>query len=222
MFFISGSVFAQGPEFLFTWNADTFIPEWYEGKAFPSYGSTLSVSFEIIEKNGSNKGKLIDLSNREIRWYVGGDLARTGVGLQSLRIRNEDYPGKSISVRVSVPNYYDAELGRSYDVSHYESIPIVSPRLVGDYQQFDNKLLPGKKMFLSIHPFFFNGSNESMRVTWKIGGEEVLVDPSEKYSLYINVPQEIQRGSVFPVEVSVGQIGKPFSSATFFERFLIE
>lgn len=222
MFFVSGSVFAQGPEFLFTWSADTIVPEWYEGKAFPSYGSTLTASFEIIEQNGSNKGKLVDLSNKEIRWYVGGDLARTGVGLQSLRIRNEDYPGKDISVRVSIPEYYDAELGRAYEASHYESIPILSPRVVGDYYQFDNKVLPGERVLLSVHPFFFNASKESMKVTWKIGNEEIAVDPTEKYSLYINIPQEVQRGNAFPVEVSVGQVGKLFSSATFFEQFLVE
>lgn len=221
-FIISGSVFAQEPEFLFTWQAETSSPDWYEGKEFPSYGSIVNVAFEAIEKNGVNKGKFIDLSQREIWWYLGGNLVKKGVGLQSLRINNNDYPGKDIAVKVTIPEYYDSQLGKSYEVSHYEYIPIVSPRVVGDYYQFTNRVLPGKKLLISAYPFFFNAQEDGLKVMWKIANKDVSIDPTQKYALYVDIPQETPRSSVFPVEVSVSQVGKLFSSATFFERFIIE
>ncbi|MCL5004571.1 MAG: hypothetical protein M1170_01335, partial [Patescibacteria group bacterium] len=61
----------SGYEFLTTWKADGFVPAWYEGKILPSRGSRVSVSFELLKN-----GKISDLSNVVVRWYVNDNLVK--------------------------------------------------------------------------------------------------------------------------------------------------
>ncbi len=217
-----GSVFAKEPEFIFSWQAQTTTPQWYEGKAFPSYGSDIDVSFEIVEQNGSLKGNFIDISNKEVRWYINDEFVKKGNGLQHVRIKNKDYPYETLSVRVSVVDYYDSELGRSYNINHHESIPIVAPHVVGDYHKFTPDVLPSEKISLSIYPFFFNIDPDALKVSWKVNNEIVSINPDSKYNLDISIPDSDEiRGRIFPVEVSVNQEGSLFSSGTFYEQFRI-
>ncbi len=218
----SGSVFAKEPEIIFSWQAQTITPSWYEGKAFPSYDSDIDISFEVVEQNGALKGSLIDISNKEVRWYINDDFVKKENGLQSVRVRNKDYPDKTLSVRVSIVDYYDSELGRSYNINHHESIPIVAPRVVVDYHKFVPDVLPSEKLFLSVYPFFFNIDPNALRVSWKVNGKEVPVEADSKYTLNVSIPEEGVRGRIFPIEISVNQEGGLFSSATFYEQFRIK
>lgn len=215
-------VYADEPEFIFSWKAHTGTPYWYEGRKFPSYNSYIDVTFEIVEQNGSLRGNLIDLSKKEIRWYLNNDLVRKGEGLNHIRIHNKDYPGKSVLVRISVVDYYDAALGKSYNVDYYKYIPIVYPQVVVDYGQFNRSVLPGQDITFVASPFFFNGSQESLNVTWSVDGKVIDIDPQHKYFLSISVPNDAQKNYVFSVGVSANSPGELFSSASFFEKFLLE
>lgn len=209
---------------MFSWDTNTSAPIWYEGKRFPSYESGIAVSLELIEQNGAPEGRLIDLSNKEVRWYINDEFIEKGNGMQTLIAKGEKtYPGKDISVKVTVVDYYDSQTGQTYNVSYHKTIPILYPAVKVDYRLFEPRVVPGQKLVFSAFPFYFNVSKDQLRSSWKVANQEVspltLEDPFE---LNVDIPGDIERGRVFPIELKVSQVGKLFSSASFFEKFFID
>ena len=71
---------ASSPQFLVTWKTSgSYIPSFYLGKALPTYGSQITASLELV-----SQGKILDLSNQTIYWYLEDNLVGGGVGVQQV------------------------------------------------------------------------------------------------------------------------------------------
>ena len=82
---------------LVSWQADSYVPSWYQGKIFPTNGSKIGVNFELLEN-----GKIVNLSKIKVRWYINDKLIRNesnGLGIKSLSFTTSDYPGYETEVR---------------------------------------------------------------------------------------------------------------------------
>ena len=56
--FVGHIGYAQNaPQFMVSWQADSYAPSWYQGKIFPVHGSRIKIGFELTDN-----GKIIDLS----------------------------------------------------------------------------------------------------------------------------------------------------------------
>ncbi len=157
------SVSAQEYEFLTSWKADSFAPFWYGGKILPSRGSRVTVSFELL-----NSGKISNLSNTAVRWYVNDNLAkneRSGLGIKDYSFVVTDYPGNNTEIRISIPNHNGQNLNKIIE------IPVVSPEVniespnltLGDIS---------KNAIFKASPFFFNVKTiNNLSFQWTANGQ---------------------------------------------------
>ncbi|MCR4275232.1 MAG: hypothetical protein NUV83_00540 [Candidatus Wolfebacteria bacterium] len=147
-FFTFNFVSAQsGYDFLTSWKADGFVPAWYEGKILPSRGSRVSISFELI-----NNGKISDLSNTVVRWYINDNLVKNendGLGIKKYLFTVTDYPGNNTEVRIALPDYKGQSLNKIIQ------IPVVNPEVVIESPAFSLNNI-SKTAIFKANPFFFN------------------------------------------------------------------
>lgn len=163
--------YAANPQFLVTWKAQTKVPVWYAGKALPVKDGVVLVSVSLIDSSGGGFGKLLDLSNSEIRWYLKGELVQKGKGITSLSILNKDFPGNYIDLQVSV-QYADEQGTRFLD--SYNNIPIVNPEVVIEYRNLQPFFSAGSDVAFVGHPFYF--TNQFLKSEWNLGGTTPVAD----------------------------------------------
>ena len=145
IFYFAGAQTA--PQFLVSWQADSYVPSWYQGKIFPTNGSKIGVNFELLEN-----GKIVNLSKIKVRWYINDKLIRNesnGLGIKSLSFTTSDYPGYETEVRITLPDY------KGNVLDEIIRIPVVSAEATIDSPYSDNQVYIGGSSFLA-HPFFFN------------------------------------------------------------------
>src|SRR3989344_4866664 len=105
--------FAQtAPEFMVSWRALNFVPPEYQGKIFPINGTAIEAGFDLIDR-----GKIADLSKKEIRWFLDGTAIGNGIGkktasftvqktantVHNLRIEVADYNGTILRKNLAIP-----------------------------------------------------------------------------------------------------------------------
>lgn len=159
---------AADPLFMMTWESDNYAPAWFAGKKFPVELSSVRVSFEMVGQNKGDYGKLVDLSGSEIRWYLKGELVQRSTGGQSMIIKNRDFDGNSIEVKVSA-QYPDPVSGKKYFVDHWIDIPIKRPEVV------IRSIAPSAPLAAASYeavPFFFNAFPASLDTQWIVNGTE--------------------------------------------------
>lgn len=104
-------------------------------------------------------GKIVDLSKRTVRWYVGDELASTGLGKTSFSFSTPNIGAESVTIRASVPDSADSQLDA------FRDIPLVRPEIVIDRAQ-----LP------QLTPLFYSFSitdPSSLSVTWYDDGDTI-------------------------------------------------
>jgi len=142
------SVFAQfTPQFLVSWNSQSYTPNWYNGKIGATYGSSVNISFELIVG-----GKVADISKTGIRWYKNDKLVKNennGLGIKNYSFINNTYGEDDIEIRISIPDYKGNTLDKII------KIPVKSPEVILDTKRFDRKLSKGVNP-ITLWPFFFN------------------------------------------------------------------
>ncbi len=178
-FLISHSANAQAaPEFLVSWQAQSYVPIWYQGKVFPTYGSRVDVKFELIDN-----GKIADLSKAKIRWYVNDDLTRNennGLGIKNYSFVNSSvYGGNDLEVKVSIVDYK----GKSLD--KIIAIPVKSPEAIIEAPYLDNGVDKGKSAFFAW-PFFF-GIPNNFSIKWMVDGNEANGSSANSPILSLNI-----------------------------------
>lgn len=156
------------PQFLITWESSNYAPAWYEGKKFPVEFSSVRVSFEMVGRTDKDRGKLIDLSGSEVRWYVKGDLVQRSTGGQSMIVNNRDFAGNSIQVKIAA-QYANPVSGGKYFVEKWVYIPIKRPEIV--IRSIAPTAALEKPSYEAL-PFFFNAPDYSLDVKWTINGFE--------------------------------------------------
>ena len=162
-FSIFNFVSAQSsPEFLVSWKAGNYVPSWYEGKVLPVVGALVDVNFELI-----NAGKIVDLSQNTIRWYLNDELVKNesdGLGIKSLRVIVPNGGSGEISVRITIIDHVADILDKTI------IIPVVRPEAILDSPYSNNGIRAGQSIFRAI-PFFFNVSNvNNLSVSWTANG----------------------------------------------------
>lgn len=176
---------AATPRFVLSWQAGGYAPQWYRGKALLGYHAPLMVSCSLIGQGASDAGKIINLRNAEIRWYINSEFYTSGVGMQTLTIpQNNIFSGGILNVRASV-NFYDPDTNGSSFVDGYISIPVVSPEVVLSGKSFPRFAGNGSSLFINAFPFFFNVPNNALSVSWFLNGNQ-LPAMSDPFSIVLN------------------------------------
>jgi len=150
------------PEFMVSWRADSYVPPGYEGKALPSAGTRVTMSVELVDN-----GRLVDLSNQEIRWLINSRDLQAGLGRQTISLV-VDSIRSSQKVYITIADYKGA------NISHLVTIPRVPPEVV------ITSLAPGQIISPGLHmitgrPFFFNVEKiGDLEFFWSANGETLV------------------------------------------------
>jgi hypothetical protein len=189
---ITNAQTASSPQFLITWKtAGSYIPSFYEGKALPTYGSQITASVELI-----SQGKILDLSNQTVYWYLNDTLIGGGVGVQTVTFPPLGEPPSSLQLKVELP-YYSA----GYLINTI-NIPMVKPQAVISAPYPDGQFSQNT-VTLTALPYFFNTSAASnLSYTWSVNGQQGsnTENPEEAQ---ITLPKGTSSGEALSVSLSI-------------------
>ena len=152
---------AFSPQFLVTWKtAGSYIPSFYQGKALPTYGSKITASVELVWQ-----GKILNITNQTIYWYLNDNLVGGGVGVQQVSFPPTGDAPNSLTLKVVLPSYN----GGYY--SHAIQIPMVKPVAV-IYAPFPGGQFSQNPITVKAYPYFFNTAAASdLAFTWTVNGQ---------------------------------------------------
>jgi len=193
--FLHFSKAQTSPQFLVSWQAQSYVPSWYQGKILPVYKGPMEISFELIDN-----GKLADLSQTKIRWYVDDKLIKNeadGLGIKSLKFNIPDYAGYETAVRIAVVDYKSGGL-----LDKIITIPVVGPEAVINAPYPDGKIRTGSSIF-NLIPFFFNMADISnLSVDWSVNDQKPE-GTSSPYLLNLNIGLDTPKDTPINISVSV-------------------
>lgn len=213
---VSGVAYAAEPTFLISWKAQNYTPPTFFGKSFPTYETPITASFELISNNAADKGKVFDVSNRDVRWYINNRLVARGIGLKTFTFRNPMFSGGEINMKVSV-SFFDAEApvdSREYFVSGYVKIPSVSPEVVIQSQRFNRAIPAGSTLTLHALPLFFNSSLDALSIVWDVNGQSPASIGEDPFLLRVTLPSSLPPGPIDVVGVIRDLVGKESASGS--------
>lgn len=200
-FLIAKESFAIEPTSLISWTSKNYVPSWFEGKKFPVNQSEITINIEMISNNDATKGKLVDLKNSEIRWYIDGQYYNSGNGLKSITFTNKEFAGTALDIKISV-EYFDESDGGSYFVNKYFSIPVSNPEVIIKSKQQSNFISKDNSLEFDAIPFFFNSPIDLLNFRWEVDGNSVNSNDS---ILVIKSKSDIPKDSIF-VNLNVSNI----------------
>lgn len=182
-------------DFMTSWQTRTYVPAWYEGKAFPTHESAITVAFELIDD-----GKVADLSKTAVRWYVDGKMIKNeenGLGIKKALIINKKYGGSVSTIRISIPNYKGKAEEKIIE------IPIKKPEVVIDVPYFQKIAEKGVNTFYAW-PYFFNTTSASnLGLQWIVEGKKLPAKRANEAELLFTIGNEIPEGSRSMIEVTI-------------------
>ncbi len=173
--FITTPVFAQTttePTATITWQANTYAPTWYAGKALPTKGSKINLALMLIDG-----GKVIDISSKKISWFVNDNLISSGVGATTATFLTDTAIDKNYSVRALIQGY------NLKNVEGAVGIRTTNPKISLRQAKNDTTYI-----FEAI-PFFFNAQILSeLNIRWAQNGE--TLEPQRQVPLgYLELDQ---------------------------------
>ncbi len=208
--FIFGYANAQnGTEFLATWEANTYVPDWYQGVISPSYNSRINVKFELVEN-----GRIANLSNTKIRWYVNDRLVRNesaGLGIKNYMVFNNlAYGGNDLEVRISIPEYKSGSLDKII------RIPVKNPEVALEAPYFNKQVEKGDNQF-KAWPLFFNVLNsDALNFVWFVNGQPADKQSSNLNIFNLNIGNDVAIGEKMNLEARIGNIKNQIEQASKF------
>lgn len=199
LFAFSHSASAQtAPRVVITWEAATLAPAGYEGQRLSTSNSLVTVSMGVI-----SDGKIMDLSDQNVYWYINDSFFRGGIGLDRVLVETPEITDAIFEIRAELP---DSPEGLLKTIR----IPVVSPKMViqsnrpaGQFRQ--------SPLVLGARAFYFNVSDiGKLAINWEVNGvsPKNTENPS---TLVINLPESARAGYV----VNVRLLGK--NPSGFFE-----
>lgn len=166
----------SSPEFFISWEAQSHVPSWFPGKILPVSGSPISVSFELVDK-----GKLVDVSQEEVFWYLDDNFFRGGRGLQTISFAAPQIRGGSAELRIQINNYKNE--GRIVLQSFL--IPVVKQETIIEAALPNNEFSESNIRVFGF-PYFFNLNDVADLVfSWSVNGKTPL-NPDNEAFLDIN------------------------------------
>jgi hypothetical protein len=196
------------PQFMVSWQAGNYAPNWYEGKILPVKGTAVKASFELVDN-----GKIADLSKIKIRWYVNGKLAineDSGLGIKNYEFSVSGYAGQNAEVRIVAVDYPSGQIDKIVN------IPIVKPDAVINIPYPESKIGTGSSIF-ELFPFFFNIKNlGQLSPDWSINGQAPAGQGANPFILDLNVGPETPSSAKIGVSASVKNVSNnlEFSNKT--------
>lgn len=174
------------PQFLVSWQAQSYVPAWYQGKIFPTKGTPIAISFELIDK-----GKIADLSKTAVRWYINDELVKNednGLGIKLLRFNMGDYAGQETEVRIAIPDYKGNQLDSII------RIPSKAPEVIIKSTYLGQRIQAGEASFEAI-PYFFNiKSLDNLSFDWLANGEKTDSYADNPWLLKLSIDSQAPAG----------------------------
>jgi len=154
------------PYLLATWRANSYVPSFYEGKRVPIQGSVVDVRIELL-----SGGKIVDLKNNEIRWFLDRKKISSGIGKKNFKFLVQNSEGVDNNIKIQIVN-----LDGSILLERIIRIPVsrpqvalqtIYPRGLGNYSLIE----------ASAFPYFFNVNTlNKLNFGWKVNNENVQTD----------------------------------------------
>ncbi|KXB08619.1 hypothetical protein AKJ56_00715 [candidate division MSBL1 archaeon SCGC-AAA382N08] len=171
---ISEAQGAGDSEIVLTWEADSFYPADYKGKAAAVFNSSVSVSATILRD-----GKFVDASDLKFFWYLDNKFYRKGVGLNEINFDVEKLEQDEYFLRMAV--VIDGER-----VENSITIPTGGRELVIENPHPSNFVKLGEEVHLEAIPYFFNvNSLNALSFSWSI--DNVVNKQQKANSLILNI-----------------------------------
>lgn len=198
------------------WQADSYVPPFYKGKALFSHQSNLKIV--AIPNIFTKDGTLIPASKLIYRWKLGKEFvaAVSGVGKNIVTFSDKiPVNEKEISVEVSTADASVKTLGQIF-VRSVGTNPVVyqdAPLTGISYEKAlpNTFLLADSEMKLVIEPYFFSvktRDSDSLYYGWSLNGK--AVPDVSRSSIIFKVP-EAEKGSA-QVDVELRQPSKVFQT----------
>ncbi len=178
------------PRILLTWQARSFAPSEYLGKVLPGPGSTISASVEIIDQ-----GKVADLSQYPVYWYLDGDFVTGEAGKKNVNLKLPNRASHGAEVRVEIPGYKGDTLSKTAVVQIAQPEAVIVVPYGGR---------AGKSAPTVVHgtPYFFNVTDPSLlRFYWTVNGQ--TASGTESRDLAVSVNADAPAGSAVNIEFIV-------------------
>lgn len=179
------------PKIMLTWQTLSYTPPEFKGKALPTTNSPIVASVEVFD---TSTGQLINLSDKEIRWYIDGILIKNSPGEQRLIFRAPKVAPKTTKLRVEVPNL------NGFSISEVAEIPTVAPEVVIEAPFYNNQFST-YSVTLKSNLYFWNELDPlKLNYEWVVNGHPVESGTSPNV-LDINVTPKTNSG--YPVMVNL-------------------
>ncbi|MST04319.1 MAG: hypothetical protein EXS49_02005 [Candidatus Pacebacteria bacterium] len=158
------------PQMIITWKADSFIPHWYKGRAMPIRNSNIKTSLVMVDN-----GKIIDLSQYEIRWNGDNGIFEKGIGFVNFSFELDKLISQPQNLTATIVGYNGENIKKTI------TIPVLKPE-IGLETNLNRILIEkGGKATLRALPFFFNINNESsINIKWTVNGKILTKESGEK------------------------------------------
>jgi len=182
-----------GPRFFATWQAFSYAPSSFSGKVMPISNSPIAVSFELIDPA---TGKLIDVRNQTVYWYINDKFFKGGQGIQSIFFRLPTRTSGIIDVRIQLPSFRNELQLKTI------KIPIVRPEAVIEAPYADNKFQSTFVQLTGV-PYFFNTKAPSaLNFRWTVNGE-APPNAENPEVLGVNLNPDAPAGSSLNVSLTI-------------------
>ncbi|MBI2122220.1 MAG: hypothetical protein HYT98_03790 [Candidatus Sungbacteria bacterium] len=188
------------------WQADTYVPRWYKGKALPSSNSEIIVT--ALPKI-SLAGSAIRPENLIYQWSIDNtERALSGVGVNVFRFKTGAFSSRLHWIRVAVEDTQKrirktgelliAPQNPRAVIYAFSPLGGIEPRsTVSNFSVMKDALVD-----LLAEPFFFAGkSRNNFSFSWDVGGSGAGGTPENPYIL--SVDTRGTRSSNIPVSVAV-------------------
>ena len=190
---ISESITIRPTEVDLLWEASSYTPPFYKGKALPS--SDAEITIVAISQFVTSSGSKLDSSDLIFMWKEDGKVlgSQSGRGRDSIKIKGPKiFSSTLIQVDVS-------SLGSTLQGKGLEVIASVQPKIIF-YEndtilgmRYENALNGGfsllnEEVNITAHPYFFSGSKRVISdfdYSWKVNGSKVSASPEDESSIVL-------------------------------------
>lgn len=173
------------------WNADTYTPPFYKGKAL--FTNKANLTFVAIPHFVNSSGNKINSQSLVYNWYEGSKIInnQSGVGKNTLKIEGKTI-SRPLDIRVEIETF-DGSIKASnrieVDLSEpkilvYEKNPLYGLILGMALNSFS---LKEQEVTLSAVPYFFNTftrDSSNMKYNWTQNGEKINL-PTQESSIIL-------------------------------------
>jgi hypothetical protein len=172
------------------WQAQTYTPAWYKGKALPVIQSRIKA---VAVTPGISSSKLI------YEWYLNfqKNINASGIGKSSFSFQIKNYEEQVITVRISNQNknlideksvILSANKAKP-EIIFYEDSPVYGTLFNKALQGYFNLLKP---IFnLRAEPYFFSNANsKALKYKWKMNNDEDITDDESQVVVNFQKPEK--------------------------------